>query len=250
MKPIKFRLLLLFLLLAFKFFTAESFCSKTCDIALASYYIQEESLSYISDIRNTLEVSHVNIPFPCDCINGEFLGHTFLYELQVADVINSMAELTLISLTTEDSFDEWVERNNINATVNCSSGVSKGYGLFITYTLRSKYTLESIPKFMKVNVTVNCSFGNREVSTDYGLFITYPLYSKGTFESIANDTKLDAELLKRYNFSQGRGSIFITGKGSIFVMFGVQHVSLGRCLTRKLLNVVASLYSVSTYCEF
>jgi hypothetical protein len=25
---------------------------------------------------------------------------------------------------------------------------------------------------------------------------------------------------------------------------------LGRCLTRKLLNVVASLYSVSTYCEF
>jgi hypothetical protein len=161
-----------------------------------------------------------------------------------------MAELTLISLTTEDSFDEWVERNNINATVNCSSGVSKGYGLFITYTLRSKYTLESIPKFMKVNVTVNCSFGNREVSTDYGLFITYPLYSKGTFESIAKDTKLDAELPKRYNFSQGRGSIFITGKGSIFVMFGVQHVSLGRCLTRKLLNVVASLYSVSTYCEF
>jgi chitin elicitor receptor kinase 1 len=202
MKPIKFRLLLLFLLLAFKFFTAESFCSKTCDIALASYYIQEEILSYILPIRNTFEDFHVNIPFPCDCINGEFLGHTFLYELQVADVINSMAELTSISLTTEDSFDEWVERNNINATVNCSSGVSKGYGLFITYTLRSKYTLESIPKFMKVNVTVNCSFGNREVSTDYGLFITYPLYSKGTFESIAKDTKLDAELLKRYNFSK------------------------------------------------
>ncbi|GAU14458.1 hypothetical protein TSUD_249980 [Trifolium subterraneum] len=127
-----------------------------------------------------------NIPFPCDCINGEFLGHTFLYELQVADFMDSKAEFTLSNLTTEDYLDEWMGRYNDSVTVNCSCGnrgVSKDYGLFITYTLRN-----------------------------YGLFITYPLYSAGTLESIVKDTKLDAELLKRYNFSQGSGSIFITGK--------------------------------------
>ncbi|WJX59084.1 hypothetical protein P8452_44462 [Trifolium repens] len=80
---------------------------------------------------------------------------------------------------------------------------------------------------MKVNVTVNCSFGNREVSTDYGLFITYPLYSKGTFESIANDTKLDAELLKRYNFSQGRGSIFITDTNGSYFPFHSNTIGSG-----------------------
>ncbi|WJX59077.1 hypothetical protein P8452_44456 [Trifolium repens] len=77
--------------------------------------------------------------------------------------------------------------------------------------------------FVKVNVTVNSSCGNRKVSKDYGLFITYPLSPKHTLESIAKDTKLDAELLQRYNpgvnFSQGSGLVFIPGKdknGSYF----------------------------------
>ncbi|MCI31891.1 LysM receptor kinase K1B, partial [Trifolium medium] len=83
--------------------------------------------------------SEVYVPFPCDCINGEFLGHTFLYELQVADFYDSMSCFTLSNMTTEDWLDEWTERNNVNVTVNCSCGnrgVSKDYGLFITYTLR------------------------------------------------------------------------------------------------------------------
>jgi len=56
----------------------------------------------------------------------------------------SIAELTFSNLTTS----EWIERFNV-------------------------YTSSDIPEFVKVNVTVNCSYGDREVSKDYGLFITY-----------------------------------------------------------------------------
>jgi chitin elicitor receptor kinase 1 len=79
--------------------------------------------------------------------------------------------------------------------------------------------------FVKVNVTVNCSCGNRKVSKDYGLFITYPLSPKHTLESIAKDTKLDAELLQRYNpgvnFSQGSGLVFIPGNGLVFILLSL-----------------------------
>ncbi|XP_045828898.1 lysM domain receptor-like kinase 3 isoform X2 [Trifolium pratense] len=210
MKPIKFRLLLLLLLLAF---TAESYCTKTCDVALASYNIQIGSnLTYISSImiskvvsepedifsynKDTLQSpnsllgdSRVNVPFTCDCINNEFLGHTFLYELHQGDTYASIAAFTFSNLTNE----EGMQRFNV-------------------------YSPDNIPVDGTLNVTVNCSCGNREVSKDYGLFITYPLTSKDTLESIAKDTKLDAELLQRYNpgvnFSQGTGLVFIPGKGS------------------------------------
>jgi chitin elicitor receptor kinase 1 len=212
MKPIKFRLSFLFLILASKSFTTESKCSKTCDLALASYKTHPGSnLTYISNIFKSKVVSkredifnystdtipnvdifligsRVNVPLPCDCINGEFLGHTFLYEPQSRDTYASIAEFTFSNLTTK----ERMERDNV-------------------------YAEKSIPKFVKVNVTVNCSCGNREVSKDYGLFITYPLSSKDTFESIAKDTEIEADLLQRYNpgvnFSQGSGLVFIPGKG-------------------------------------
>jgi chitin elicitor receptor kinase 1 len=199
-------------MLASKSFIAESKCSKTCDLALASYFAQKGSnLSYISDIMksevlpkygdivsyNTDTIpnkdsffgySRVNVPFPCDCINDEFLGHTFLYKLQPRDTYASIAEFIFSNLTTK----ERIQRDNV-------------------------YGENFIPKFVKVNVTVNCSCGNREVSKDYGLFITYPLSSKDTLESIAKDTEIEADLLQRYNpgvnFSQGSGLVFIPGKG-------------------------------------
>jgi chitin elicitor receptor kinase 1 len=44
-------------------------------------------------------------------------------------------------------------------------------------------------------------------------------------ESIAKDTKLDAELLQRYNpgvnFSQGSGLVFIPGKGLVFILLSL-----------------------------
>jgi len=211
-QPFKFRLSLLFLLLASKSYTAESKCSKTCDLALASYYIWEATnITYISSIMQSNVVSkeedivsyntgiiknkdvvqsqtRVNVPFPCDCINDEFLGHSFHYKVHNGDTYTSIAKLTYSSLTTR----EWMSRVNV-------------------------YPGTDFPESATVNVTVNCSCGNREVSKDYGLFITYPLSSKDTLESIAKDTKLEAGLLQRYNpgvnFSQGSGLVYIPGKG-------------------------------------
>ncbi|XP_045829752.1 lysM domain receptor-like kinase 3 [Trifolium pratense] len=173
MKSIKFRLSLLFLLLASKSFIAESKCTKTCDLALASYNIQKGSnLTYISSIMKSKVVSkpedifsyntdtlqspdillvdsRVNVPFSCDCINDEFLGHTFLYEIYPGDTYASIAEFTFSNLTTKES----IEKDN-------------------------DYSPDNIPVDGTLNVTVNCSCGKREVSKDYGLFITYPLSPK------------------------------------------------------------------------
>nr|WIL59891.1 nodulation protein [Melilotus officinalis] len=198
MKPIEFILSFLFLLLVSQSITVESKCSKTCDLALASYYIgqgvvkrEEDIVSYSKDIipsKDSVKSSdRVKIPFPCDCINDEYLGHTFSYELQPRDTYASIAKLSFSNLTNE----EWMEKVNV-------------------------YAASSVPEFVKVNVTVNCSCGNRKVSKDYGLFITYPLRIEDSLESIAKDTKLDAELLQSYNpgvnFSQGFGLVFIPGK--------------------------------------
>jgi len=135
--------------------------------------------------------ARVNVPFPCDCINNEFLGHTFLYKLHHGDSYASIAKTTFGNLITE----EWIERVNV-------------------------YPRTHFPDSVMINVTVNCSCGNREVSKDYGLFISYPLRHLDSLESIAKDTKLDAELLQRYNpgvnFSQGSGLVYIPGKGYIF----------------------------------
>jgi chitin elicitor receptor kinase 1 len=216
MKPIiKFRLSLLFLLLVSQSITSESKCSKTCDLALASYlivpgtnltniskFMQSKVVTKAEDIfiyntetlpnQYSIEfLERVNVPFPCDCINDEFLGHTFLYKLRHSDTYASIAMTAFGNLITE----EWIERVNV-------------------------YPRTDVPDSVVINVTVNCSCGNREVSKDYGLFITYPLRPLDTLESIAKNTKLDAELLQRYNpgvdFSQGSGLVYIPGKGYIF----------------------------------
>lgn len=148
--------------------TAESMCNNGCGLALASYYLWDSSdigynnisnlmkskvLSKPQDIiiynkdRDSVKFSkRVNVPFPCECLSGLFLGHTFQYELQPGDTYASVAEFTFSNLTTL----EWMGRVN-------------------------SYSVTDIPFSAKVNVTINCSCGNREVSKDYGLFITYPL---------------------------------------------------------------------------
>ncbi|MCI62973.1 receptor-like protein kinase, partial [Trifolium medium] len=64
----------------------------------------EDIFSYNIDTIPNLDVligdSRVNVPFPCDCINDEFLGHTFLYELHQGDTYASIAEFTFSNLTT------------------------------------------------------------------------------------------------------------------------------------------------------
>ncbi|XP_020237374.1 lysM domain receptor-like kinase 3 [Cajanus cajan] len=205
----RFRLPLFFLLLATTSFSAESKCRRVCDLALASYYLPEGNLTYITDLMKSQLLSEaedivsynkdieskdqvpastrVNVPFPCDCINGEFLGHIFQYNLAVGDTYTSIANQNYSNLTT----DKWLQSFN-------------------------SYSPTNIPDSGTLNVTINCSCGNSDVSKDYGLFITYPLRPEDSLQSIANKTGIKSELLLEYNpgvnFSQGSGLVYIPGK--------------------------------------
>ncbi|AES99908.1 LysM receptor kinase K1B [Medicago truncatula] len=194
---ISFSFIVLILLIA----STESKCNEGCSLALASYTLNHVSnLTYISNIMKSNVLSkpqdiiinndknkRANVPFPCNCINGEFLAYTFLYELQPGETYTSVAEESFSNLTT----DVWMQNFNV-------------------------YRPTNIPDFAMIKVTVNCSCGNKEVSMDYGLFITYPLRSEDTLESIAKGAEIEAELLQRYNpgvnFSKGSGLVFIPGK--------------------------------------
>ena len=206
---------LVLLLVLFSVFSsiAESACSKGCDLALASYYVWNGSnLTFISQmlqsdlniIPNTIvsynkltvpnqdsvkDDTRVNVPFPCDCIDGEFLGHVFDYSVHSGDTYLTVAQKYYANLTT--------------------------YQLLQKY---NSYDPNNIPDTnAKLNVTVTCSCGDSSVSKDYGLFITYPLRPEDTVESIASATNLSVALLQSYNpgvnFSQGSGVVYIPGKG-------------------------------------
>ncbi|KAL5076242.1 hypothetical protein RYX36_015226 [Vicia faba] len=190
--------------------TAQSKCTKGCSLALANFYIiQGTNFSYITSIMKSSVLTkpedivdynretvpnkdiiiageRVNIPFPCDCINDEFLAHTFSYDVQTGDTYESVAGSNYANLTSVQ------ELRNFNS-----------------------YPPNNIPDTGTLNVTVNCSCGDREIG-DYGLFVTYPLRPGETLGSVANSTKLDPGLLQRYNpgvnFNQGSGLVFIPGK--------------------------------------
>ncbi|KAI4308356.1 hypothetical protein L6164_031439 [Bauhinia variegata] len=190
---------------------SECKCSKGCDLALASYYVwQGNNLTYIATVMKSPKVSssdvivsynkdtvpnkdsvqadiRVNVPFPCECIDGEFLGYMFQYDVNTGDTYALIANTSYSNLTTAD----WLQNFN-------------------------SYPANSIPDTSTLNVTVNCSCGNDQVSKDYGLFITYPLRPGDTLQSIANNASLDPVLLQNYNpgvnFSQGSGLVYIPGK--------------------------------------
>ncbi|QCD79186.1 chitin elicitor receptor kinase 1 [Vigna unguiculata] len=190
---------------------AESACRQGCSLALGSYYMWSGSnLTYISEVMSSPLLTtpddivlynkdtipnkdsvqafiRVNVPFPCDCIDGQFLAHTFQYDVQTQDTYEYVARTVFSNLTDVT----WLRRFN-------------------------SYEPNNIPDTGTLNVTVNCSCGNTDVA-DYGLFITYPLRTGETLGSVAADVSLDSGLLQRYNpdvnFNQGSGLVYIPGKG-------------------------------------
>ncbi|XP_054787839.1 lysM domain receptor-like kinase 3 [Prosopis cineraria] len=184
----------------------EAYCISGCKLALASYYVwQGANLTYISEIfgQKIPEIlkynptvpnpdyvpstTRINLPFTCDCLNGVFLGHTFTYSIQPGDTYRKIAQQDFSNLTTED----WLERVN-------------------------SYEPSDIPENVGINVTVNCSCGNRHVSRDYGLFLTYPLQSGDTLSKLAAASGVPAELIQTYNpasdFNAGSGLVFLPAK--------------------------------------
>ncbi|KAK4275993.1 hypothetical protein QN277_018997 [Acacia crassicarpa] len=208
----RFGFLLLFLLIFSLFLNSESKCKKGCELALASYYIWpgllditnlpqimnspvlqtiQDIISYNKDqllSENYVETeARVKVPFPCDCIDGEFLGYVFEYQIQKGDTYTLIANQNYANLTTVSMLE----------SVN-------------------RYSPENIPESGKLNVTVNCSCGDIKISKEYGLFVTYPLRAEDSLDSIANMTGLHQELLQRYNpgvdFNKGSGLVYIPGK--------------------------------------
>ncbi|KAK7829717.1 lysm domain receptor-like kinase 3, partial [Quercus suber] len=193
---------------------AESKCNKGCDLALASYYMWKDSnLTFIAQLfQSNLNIDadtilsynkktinskdsvqqgvRAHVPFPCDCIDGKFLGHVFDYTVQSGDTYEKVAQTWYANLTT--------------------------YQLLRQY---NSYDPNMIPdENAKMNVTVTCSCGNSSVSKKYGLFITYPLRLGDTADAIASVTGLSVPLLRSYNpgiyFTQGSGVVYFPGKGS------------------------------------
>lgn len=185
----------------------QSRCDRGCDLALASYYVEQgNDLTLISQYTNnninrilrynratipnqdSVQSSiRINIPFSCDCINGEFLGHVFNYDVRSQDTYAVIAEQRYVNLTTA----AWIQRFNT-------------------------YDPNRIPDTGQVNVTVNCSCGDSSVSKDYGLFVTYPLRQGETLNSVSSAANLSSDLIRSYNpevnFTAGRGLVYIPGR--------------------------------------
>ncbi|CAN1232585.1 LysM domain receptor-like kinase 3 [Linum perenne] len=186
-------------------------CRKTCDLALASFFISEDAnltgirqlmqssvlnpvlvgplMSYNKQLSNgdiLLSNTRVNVPFPCDCLPvAAALGHVFRYTAAAGDTYDSIAR-KYVNLTSIDM----LRRFN-----------SYGSG-------------EVLQSGSEVNVTVNCSCGNGDVSKDYGLFLTYPLREDDNLTvGSGGGGIVPAEVIRRYNvgvnFSQGSGLVYI-----------------------------------------
>ncbi|XP_042468405.1 chitin elicitor receptor kinase 1-like isoform X1 [Zingiber officinale] len=197
-----FRSLGFILILAFAPFlpSLESACRSGCELALGAYYVTPNvNASYIAplfdipsfnalgpynpsvrDLNSILSGNRLHVFFSCDCINGEFLGHNFSYQVVSGDTYTSIASDVYGSLTTVAAlahFNSFPE-NNVQAGAN-------------------------------INVIVNCSCGDKAVSSAYGLFETYPIHPPDNLSSIAaayNFTSQEA-LLQNYN----PGSNFTSG---------------------------------------
>ncbi|KAK1405447.1 Chitin elicitor receptor kinase 1 [Heracleum sosnowskyi] len=207
-----FNLKLCFLILTTIFTHTKSQCSKSCGLALGSYYVRKNDtlttiseifgstdidliLSYNKQVRNKDSIqagTRIEIPFSCDCIDKEFLGHVFRYKVRTGDTYDTIANTIYSNLTSS----AWLQKFN-------------------------SYDANRIPDVASLNVTVNCSCGDKKVSKEYGLFVTYPLRAGDSLGSVVRDVNFSSgtngsDLLMRYNpdanFSAGSGIVYVPGK--------------------------------------
>lgn len=184
-----FSSLLLFLTIASQILPIHCSCSRGCDLALASFYVwQGSNLTLISQLFNTpiptirswnpqipdqdtvIAGDRLKIPFACDCLNNDFLGHVFSYRVESRDTYDIISNRTYSNLTST----AWLQRFN-------------------------SYPANNIPDTGLLNVTVNCSCGEKSVSKDYGLFLTYPIRPQDTLQSVASVNNLSTGVVSRFN---------------------------------------------------
>ncbi|EOA32020.1 hypothetical protein CARUB_v10015262mg [Capsella rubella] len=240
------------LLVLLLFSPVESKCNGSCGLALASYYVESELtlptinqylsssiapydeisyepiLRYNRNIQNNnnsnnglvLQIgSRVLVPFPCECQPGDFLGHNFTYRFQQIDTYERVATRRYANLTTEDSLQG-----------------------------RNPFPANNIPPSARLNVLVNCSCGDENVSEDYGLFVTYPLRPEDSLNKIANSSGVPEDIIRSYNpgvdFSSGDGIVFVPGRG-IWSLW-MDHSGIGAGIIAGIcIGVVVSLLLIS-----
>ncbi|MBA0670542.1 hypothetical protein Goklo_029463, partial [Gossypium klotzschianum] len=136
--------------------------------------------------------TRLNVPFPCDCINGSLPAHEFSYRVRSHDTYDKIATEYYSNLTTVN----WLQPFNT-------------------------YPPTNIPDTGTVRVVVNCSCGDATISKDYGLFVTYPLRPGENLSYVLTQANLSSDLsglVQRYNpgvnFSLGAGLVFIPGRGN------------------------------------
>ncbi|KAG2684355.1 hypothetical protein I3760_10G073300 [Carya illinoinensis] len=202
-------------------------CKTGCHLALASYYLWQGSnyLTYISDLfhqqipeilkynpnianENIINMgTRLNVPFSCDCLNGDFLGHTFTYIFQPDDTYDRIARFAFANPTTVDG----VQRVN-------------------TF----------IPTRVPDNATINVTA--RHVSKKYGLFATYPLRPDENLSFVAVESGVPAKVLQMYNsgsdFSAGTGLVFVLARA---VRVEANHPYLSEVLTLEKSDVPSAL---------
>ncbi|KAK3123949.1 hypothetical protein QOZ80_8AG0638420 [Eleusine coracana subsp. coracana] len=190
-------------------------CSVGCDLALASYPIsQDQNLTYIASLfgirdyrtlqpynldNNNLDFiaagARINVYFPCSCLHlpnapgSTYLAGLFPHNVSGGETYESIAGSGYYNnLTTA----EWLQATNT-------------------------YPATNIPDTGTVNVTVNCSCGDPNVSKDYGLFLTYPLTGRDTLAAVAANYSFSSpqqmDLLRKYN----PGMENAVGKGLVYI---------------------------------
>ncbi|KAI3829395.1 hypothetical protein L1987_03518 [Smallanthus sonchifolius] len=185
---IKIKFLVQFLVMFVTVNRVESSCKQKC-VALASYQMLNQSdLTFLSKIFSTT-IPHIlsynpqitnqdiipagsrtNVPFSCACDDQDFLSHRFVYNVSSGTTYSLIADTYFMRLTTVDMLRRFNSFNELNLVPGS-----------------------------QVNVVVNCSCGDGLVSKDYGLFITYPIRSGENLSTIANETGVNENHLRGYN---------------------------------------------------
>ncbi|KAL2629729.1 hypothetical protein R1flu_014415 [Riccia fluitans] len=119
---------------------------------------------------SVLEDQVVLFPFPCKCTDDN-LGYSFLYSVKLDDTITEIAE----DLYENLSRNEWISKANPSI----------------------KDT--TIYEGLRLNIPVNCSCGDPDISLEYGLFVTYPLRSGDNVSGLAEQFQTDELTIQKYN---------------------------------------------------
>ncbi|CAO2173578.1 unnamed protein product [Urochloa humidicola] len=228
----------------------------SCD-ALASYLIaRNQNLTYIaslfgfSDYR-TLKAYNPGVPNLDYIVAGQSVNisvRCVCQSLPNSPSSTYLAGFFPYKVQSGDTYD--------GITLNFGNLTNPGW-LAATNT----YSANNIPDTGTVNVTVNCSCGDSNISPDYGLFLTYPLRDGQTLASIAANNSFNStaqlDLLNKYNPNMGTkssGLIYIPvqdANGSYHPLISPGKKSSGGAIVGGVVGgVVALLLGIFLYIMF